>query len=86
MDYISYRVYVNIIYDNVFFIYWFRKKTLWFSQYFMINFIRQIKRQKTFISVLLTFKIFEFVSENLEVVYRYHLGLDEILFVQDVVN
>ena len=38
------------------------------------------------LSVLLTFKIFEFVSENLEVVYRYHLGLDEILFVQDVVN
>ena len=38
------------------------------------------------LSVLLTLKIFECVSENLELLYLYHLGLDVILSVQDFVN
>ena len=52
----------------------------------MINSVPDQKAKNFDLSVLLTFKILEFISENLELVYLYLLGLDIILSVQDVGN
>ena len=55
---------------------------IFFDQFYSTD-----QRARNFhLSVILTFKIFEFVLENLELVDLYLLRLDLILPVQDVVN
>ena len=71
---------------SIFFIYGLEKD----SRIFLIlydQFYPTDHKVKNFhLSVLLTFKILEFIWENLELVYLHHLGLDVIVSVQDVAN
>ena len=53
-----------------------------YDQFYSVN----QKAEKFHSNVLLPFKIFEFASENLELVFFYFLGLDVILSVQDILN
>lgn len=53
---------------------------------FMIDYPSDQKAKSLHLSAPLNFKIFEFVSANLELVYLDHLGLDVIVSVKDAVD
>ena len=52
----------------------------------MIDYPSDQKAKSLHLSAPLNFKIFEFVSANLELVYLDHLGLDVIVSVKDAVG